>query len=319
MFKPGILTKQQFLALGQERWRSAPYVAYNLLSVGADPGPDDVQVFESLSFALLTSNGTTRTTFRHRFQDLDETATAVMQRLFSASAELRVEDRAVSNGLTSVEWAERLLPLFPGLVYEASDLVLYLLELTLDDGSIYITEANGTPLQYIRPPYVVPLNYLGARRFVVNRMIAALALRRYRRLGLPEHWMSTETGAGYRVRKISFIHPEATSLLSRSERFQFKTRSVFETTAAERAADVVRTMNILNFDYFSEQQLTDAAIAIFRSMRPGGLWIVGRTLQEDFSNHVSLLQHQPEGWKLLERLGQGSEIEALALRTGSGA
>lgn len=314
MYKPGILTKQQFLALGAERWRVAPYVAYNLLDVGAHPTADDVQVFESLSYALLTSNGTTRTTFRNRFHNLDGVATAWMQRLFSTSGNLRLEDRAVSNGLTSVEWAGQLLPLFPGLHYEASDLVLNLLELTVEDGGIYITEANGTPLQYIRPPHVVPLNYPGARRYVVNRMIAAWALRRLRHRDLPSDWPQTEQGPGYRVRKISFIHPEAASLLRRSPRFHFECRSVFEQTPAERTAHAVRTMNILNHEYFSKDQLAAAINAIFHSVQPGGLWVVGRTLQEDFSNHVSLLQREPQGWKLLERIGNGSEVEGLALQ-----
>lgn len=316
MFKPGILTKQQFLALGEQRWRSAPYVAYNLLDVGPNPTADDIQVFESLSFGLHTSNGTFRTTFRNRFTDLDAVAIGWIQRLFPV-IELRVEDRAVSNGLTSVEWAEKLLPLFPELHYEASDIVLQLLELTLASGGIYITEASGVALQYIGPPFVVPLNHVGARRYIVNRAVAAFARRRLQGAGLPADWMNTQEGPGYRVRKIPFIHPEATSLLRRTPSFHFECRSVFEQTPPEQAAHVVRTMNILNYDYFSEQQLAGAAASIFSSLLPGGLWIVGRTMENDFSNHVSLLRRQPAGWELLERIGKGSEIEALALRAGA--
>jgi hypothetical protein len=38
---------------------------------------------------------------------------------------------------------------------------------------------------------------------------------------------------------------------------------------------------------------------------------VGRTLESDFSNHVSFLQKFENGWKLLGRIGKGSEMEQL--------
>jgi hypothetical protein len=314
MLRSGILTKQQFLALGEDRWRSSSYVAYNLLDVGVNPTAEDVQVFESLSFALHTSNGTFRTTFRNRFPDLDALAIGWMQRLFPAGP-MRVEDRAVSHGLTSAEWARKLLPLYPDLQFESSDLMLELLELTLHGNAIYITEANGTPLQYIRPPFVVPLDHPGARRYFLNRAIAAFARHQLRQARLPSNWMETSQGPGYRVRKIPFIHPEAAALLRTDPRFHFACRSVFELTPPERACHVIRTMNILNRDYFSEQRLAEASTSIHGSLRPGGLWIVGRTMEDNFSNHVSLLQRQPTGWEVLERIGKGSEIEALVLQT----
>lgn len=318
MLRRGILTPRQFLALGKERWRSAPYVSYNLLDVGTEPTAEDVEVFESLSFALMTSNGTTRTTFRNRFQDLDHVATAWVQKLYPEGGPLRVEDRAVSNGLTAVEWAAPLLAQFPELHYEASDILLHLLELTLDGAGVYITEANGAPLQYIRPPYVTPLNYPGARRYVLNRAMAMLALRRLKQARLPEHWTQTSAGPGYKVRRIPFIHPEAAALLRTNPRFHFECRSIFDRTPPERAVHVLRTMNILNREYFPEQKLAEACAAMFASTLPGGLWIVGRTLVDDFSNHVSLLRRQPGGWDVLERVGKGSEVEALALATGAG-
>jgi hypothetical protein len=73
-------------------------------------------------------------------------------------------------------------------------------------------------------------------------------------------------------------------------------------------------MNILNRAYFSPEQLAEAASAIFDSLVPGGIWIVGRTMEDDFTNHVSILRRQDEGWEILERIGNGSEMEEAALR-----
>ena len=52
---------------------------------------------------------------------------------------------------------------------------------------------------------------------------------------------------------------------------------------------------------------------IAQSLRPGGIWIVGRTWEHDCSNHVSLLRRSDRGWELLERIGTGWEMEPAAL------
>ena len=313
MFTFGILTKQQYLALPEPRWRAGPRTAYTLLDVGDTPGPDDVELFEGLSFTLRTSNGTFRTTYRNRFEDVDVVAQTWLERRYPRDAVLTVQDRAVSHGLTAVEWAERLQPLFPALRMEASDLLLELVELRLSGGATYIADADGAPLQYIQPPFVVPLQTIGiASRHVVNRWLASRARRRFERLGLPENWAHTPGGAGYTVRRFPYVHPRARSLMRRfPDHFQFVRRSVFDRTP--EACCALRTMNILNRSYFSAEQLREACAAIHASVQPGGIWIVGRTREQDLTNHVSLLGRTPGGWELLERIGEGAEIEDLAL------
>ena len=73
-------------------------------------------------------------------------------------------------------------------------------------------------------------------------------------------------------------------------------------------------MNIFNRSYFSTQQLSDGVDAAFQSIKPGGIWILGRTLEEDLSNHVTFLRRLDQRWEVLERIGKGSEIEDLALQ-----
>jgi hypothetical protein len=59
--------------------------------------------------------------------------------------------------------------------------------------------------------------------------------------------------------------------------------------------------------------MADGAAAVHESLQPGGLWIVGRTLEEDLSNHATFLQRKQSGWEVLERIGKGSEMEPVAL------
>ena len=146
-------------------------------------------------------------------------------------------------------------------------------------------EPSGKPLQYIRPPFVLSACHREPRRYPLNLWLGVWARKRFARLALPEGWMQTDGGPGYRVHRIPCVHPRAAALAARDPRFQFRTRSVFDVTP--QSCDVLRTMNILNRAYFAEEQLESAVNAAFDSLRVGGLWIVGRTWEEDFSNHAT--------------------------------
>jgi hypothetical protein len=309
MLKFGILTPEQFLALGDERWRSVPRVSYNLLDVGDHPTADQIQIFEDISFSLRTSNGTFRTTFRHRFQGVDIAVLRWMQQSYAPDASLRVQDRAVSHGLTTAEWAAGIFTAFPNAHVEGSDLLFHLIELRLDTGEIYIVEPNGTPLQYIKAPFVVQLHHRDSWRYPVNRWVAAHARHRFENLPLPAGWMETSGGPGFSVRRIPYIHPEARALTQEYPNLTFCLHSVFDRTAG--SCQVLRTMNIFNPSYFTREQLLEGVSAVFDSLETGGLWIVGRTLEEDFSNHVTIFRKSDTGWKVMERIGNGWESENL--------
>ena len=88
--------------------------------------------------------------------------------------------------------------------------------------------------------------------------------------------------------------------------------------ATPQGCDVLRTMNILNRAYFAEEQLATAVNAAFDSVRPGGLWIVGRTFEEDLSNNATFFLRREDAWQVLGRHRNGSEIEELALAAPAG-
>jgi hypothetical protein len=81
---------------------------------------------------------------------------------------------------------------------------------------------------HIRPPFVLSVRHREPRRYLLNLWLGARARRRFTRLGLPEGWQQSESGPGYRVRRISCVHPRAAALAARDPRFQVRTRSVFE-------------------------------------------------------------------------------------------
>jgi hypothetical protein len=311
MFGLGIYTREQYMQMGSERRFAGAKVAYNLLRTGENPTADQIRVFEDISFTLRTSNGTFRTTFRNRFEDVDARCIALMQRFFSSDAALKIEDRAVSHGLTSYEWAKRLLPVFPNAGIEASDLMLKLLELSVSKGEVFITEVDGTPLQYIRPPFVVSLHHRESFRNPLRCLISVRARNRFRSLALPPGWADQQQPSGYRVESIPYVHPEAAAFARSDSRLRFERRSVFDRSTVP--SDVLRTMNIFNRDYFPDERLAEGFRAVFDSLRPGGMWIAGRTLEEDFSNHATFFRRGENRWEVADRIGGGWALEEMAL------
>lgn len=311
MLRFGIWTKDQFIKAGERRRRfSGSRVAYSLLNIGENPTSEQIQMFEDISFTLRISDGTCRTTFRNRLQDVDAATIDILKRLYPSDSELCFEDRAVSHGLTSLELARPVFQAFPNSRFEASDKLLYLIQLSLATGETYILEPDGQPLQYIKPPFVVSLAYEESIRFPINRLIAAQARRRLCRLLPNGGRIESIRGDRCQITRINCVHQEALLFSSANPRFQLRTRSVFDITP--NAVHVLRTMNILNKDYFSDSQLRDGLKAAFQSLKLGGVWVLGRTLESDFSNHATFLQKQENGWRILSRIGDGSEIEEYA-------
>lgn len=312
MLRFGIWTQDQFIKARERRRFSGSRVAYTLLNIGENPTSQQIQMFEDICFTLRTSNGTCRTTFRNRLLDVDAATIQILKQLSPSDAELLVEDRAVSHGLTSLELARQVFRAFPNSRFEASDKLLYLVQLSLASGEKYMLEPDGQPLQYIKPPFVVSLAHEESIRFPINRLIAAHARRRLRHFLPNDGRIESVRGDECEINRINCIHPEVLTFISANPRFQLRTRSVFD--ISPNTVHVLRTMNILNKDYFSDSQLRHGAKAAFQSLKLGGVWVVGRTLESDFSNHVTFLQKLESGWKILSHIGNGSEMEEYADR-----
>lgn len=307
----GVLDADTYWAIGERRKYLGVRVAYSLLDVGDELTPRTVKVFEDICFTLRLANGTFRTSFRNRFDDLNQVVERVLRQQFGEGTRLAVQDRAVSHALTSVEWAQSLFGCFPEAVFEASDLLLHLVELRLPDGSRFVAEPDGTVLQAIHAPFVVSMAHPEGRRFPLHGLVRRREQRRLHALALPEGWTEGIDRAGYAVRPLSLVHPEARRMARDDHRFVVTKRSVFDVTP--HACDVLRTVNILNRGYFSDAQLGEGIRAVWASLRPEGIWVVGRTTEGDFRNNASIFKRTDSGWSLVERFGEGSEIEELAL------
>jgi hypothetical protein len=321
MLKFGLTSATDYHGAKRSRWKRR--VSWQLLRTPIPPSAADVTAFEGIVRGLQLSSGVFRTTFRGRFLTLDPHVNRILAELYSADAPLRVEDWAASDCLTSKEWAATLLTEFPHASLEASDLTLYLVEVIHNNES-FIVEPGGQLLQSIRPPFVLNCHPPEPWFLPVNHLLMRASVRRWAAIRdtvgpLPDwslgHCRGDCERPPFRLRQIPLIHPEAEALRRTTSTFTIRRHSVFEPAAVP--CHVIRTMNIFNLSYFSPERLRDGIEAVFASLLPEGVWIVGRTLDDDGRLHTaSILRKSGDCFQLLERTGSGSEIEALALSRG---
>jgi hypothetical protein len=301
------------------------HISFQLLQTSNPATPTEVALFEAIMSNMKLAGGVYRTTFRGRLRDVDCYVNDLLAQRYASEMPLDVHDWAASDCLTSAEWASSLFERFPNSHFQASDLTLFVLEVGLPAGDAFILQREGEPLQYLRAPFVIQLDPPELKVLVLNRILARQARVKLAAikatLSIPADWLEstdvTLTIPPYHLRKLPVIHPDAEALRSRDRRFSIGRHSVF--AALNQPVDIIRSMNIFNRAYFPPERLTAGTRAVWHSLKLGGLWIGGRTWQDDPPAHnVSILEKTVAGFRLIGRLGDGSEIESLALGLNAG-
>jgi hypothetical protein len=319
MLKRGVCRADQYASSGNGAAKENR-IAYQLLNTSIPPSPQEIGLFESITQHLQLSGGVYRTTDSNRFQDLDAFVQPILEKQFSAQEQLLVEDWAASACVTSAEWYRLLVSRFPEVRMVASDLHLHLYEARLETGESFIFETDGKPLQYVKPPFVIPLNRPESYLIPVNRWLQSRAFKRLERLkteGLLDLGKFPAEREEWRqpplvFHKITLIHPQAKELVRSSKQFQIEQHSVFE--ASHRNSHVIRSMNIFNLGYFKAEQLITGARRVWESLRPEGLWVVGRSLGVDkYIHRATVFEKTSSGFRKFAHYAEPAEIEDLVL------
>lgn len=303
-------------------------VSYRLLRTSTPATAGDVEIFDHIVYYLKLAGGVYTTTLAGRFKEFDVWLTQQLNQVFARECPLLIEDWGSSGATTSAEWFPVAQATFPGVRMVASDLNVYLIEASVDNDGVYVLEPGGRPLQYIAPPFV--LKFPEPALFVLNRWMASRARKRLSQLAASagvdlaslefDHADQEIRRPPFVFRRLALANPRARALAAKEPAFQLAQHSVFNPSRLR--PNVIRTMNVLNKEYFSDARLTDAARAVWESLEPGGVWVVGRTMTESpCVHHASILRKTAAGFDMVARYAEKSEVEDLALgmQTGSRA
>jgi hypothetical protein len=318
MYKFGIWRPQN-LANTRTTLGKARQYSYALLRMPVPSTPADIARFETVIRTVRLSSGICRTTYRSRFDDLDVVAQRVLERTYSADQTLDLHDLAASDGLLSIQWADRVYAAFPRARMTASDVTLYFTEAVSRSGEIYILEPSGTPIQYTRPPFVVSMDAPESAAYPLNVLARAWGRRRLKDLrmcsaevrwnGVPDEQVIRR--GGWTFRQIPLVHPTALSH-ARNGRFRIMHADAFRQSPSKY--DVIRVMNLYQPTVFPPGKIHEGLRAALDSLTDGGILIAGRTIEREAQrNDASLFQKLGGRMRVLERLGKGFEFEHLVI------
>jgi hypothetical protein len=294
-------------------------VAYSLLRVPECPGAEDVRRFEAVIPFVRLASGVHRTTRRGRFDDLNTWLCKALLAYMRPSAALEVHDWAVSDALATVEWAQGLFACFSAARVVGSDCFFHLIEVRIREHEIFIFEPDGTPLQFVRPPFVISLAHDERWFYPINRLVRHTALRKanHIRPWIREHGIHFLSDTpmwreGQRAfRALPLLHPEALQFASREQRFSLAIHDAF--TPLTQPCDVLRVMNLYNPGILGKHAVLRGIQSAMQSVRDGGLLLIGRTSKNN-RNDASLFRKRAEKLELISRFGNIWELEELATR-----
>lgn len=287
--------------------------------------PSDEALLDRLYQELVVAGKVHKTTRRDRFCELDTRLMDDLETRFPDATPLRIHDVGASNAITSLQLFRQLSARRPVHVH-ASDWFdcLYFVQVR---GRSWTTvlDADGEPAQYVGHGLVLSalrLKNTEGRRFPVNWLIkrwldrtllpharSALA----QALGGSVTWTSPESRSLPRatVTRLPLMHPECAAALRTTKAFTYGRHDAFQPTT--EVFHCVRALNFLNPGYFDPSQVARGVRACALGLLPGGLLIIGRTMDES-DGHTRATAFVRKGGTLepVWDLNEGSEIRDLA-------
>ncbi len=263
---------------------------------------DIEQMEDNFFFRLRLPNGTKKTTYRHR---LDDVALACNRLLSSTTTPLRLMDVGISSGVTTKEWMDILDGLDRPYCIDAIDLCLYGMIESLGEGFHILRDSSGQALQYEIWGWALANHYGQRIRSRVKRFLPVSLARIAFAIGCLG-WGNREQ----RSEKVSFV----TRGLETSDRLRLHEADIFQIGNLGRTFHMIRAANILNRAYFSNLQLESVVKQLLLCMDIGSYLVVVRTREDMPKNDGTIFIKKAAGnLGIAERFGTGSEIEPIVL------
>jgi hypothetical protein len=299
------------------------YVSLLLLRELAHDPATSADDYDRLAGHACMPNGVWKLTRHGRLSLLDAAVVEVLRHRHPAGNTLTVCDLAASTGATSVDFFRALAPHFD-VRFTASDLYRDVVAVRSRRWPAAIVfDGSGEEIQYVFGPFVLPRAPAESAAYPINHALRAVLRSRLapaaravldsvdlKALGPFE---SVDV-AGYEVVKLPTLTRDTLAAIAARNGFTFEEWNVLEPLPAR--AHVVRAMNILMPEHFSDEARARAIRNCVAAVLPGGLFIVGSSPTAEAATIKASVYAVEEGQLVrLRSLNDGSEIDALVART----
>jgi hypothetical protein len=268
---------------------------------GADPSAETERRFFG---KVLLSNGTWKTTYPDRLDDLNERLFEFLPR----DRELELMDVAVSSGVSTLEWSDQLRAAGINHRLVAGDLEpkAWLtswgrwLAILFDGGNRepLLLELGGLSL-----PVGSPGRLVGRVRPALVPLLRAIA-RRARRVGAG----AATPHRGLVQRPVSLVSPE----LRRRPEIELVRDDITTAGSFAESFDAIRVANLVQPAYFDQPMLGKIMVNLRERLRDGGLLAICRTT-EDGANKATIFRRRGDHFSPEASLNGGSEVAEIVL------
>lgn len=275
--------------------------AFQLFGDGSRPPTYSAELEAAFFRPIRLTNGTFKTTSAGRLGDLNR----LVEQHLPVRRPLSIKDVAVSSGVSTAEWSERLRDRGIEHRMTATDLTISALLVSITDQLRILFDSKGAILQIDMAGYpVYPRISRRLNRWLLglpSRLAGRFAARQLAACIRPRSdWTPSS------VQQLELVTPRLREL-----GIEVKEEDLSDPDTSDERWDVIRAANILNRAYFAPHVLSQMLERLTASLDVGGVLAVCRT-ELDGRNHGSVWRLQPgRSLDLLGRVGQGSEIEDL--------
>lgn len=252
--------------------------------------PRAPQLEDSFFHSLVLRNGTFKTTWHHRLDDLN----VMVEPFLPSGKPLEILDVAVSSGISTVEWLEFL------------DRIGIECHMTAGDAVIDAFLVTAGPLRglFDRTWHLMQLEVRGQavrmpqprRRDRLRFSPLVLLVKAAARLGMPH-------------RALKLVSPSLTA----HPRIDVVEDDILNDRRWPRRFDVLRAANVLNRCYFNDGMLEKMLRNLRSRLAPRGLLIVCRTTEEGRNDATLFRLAEDRSFRKLATLNEGSEVAELVL------
>jgi len=235
---------------------------------------------------IYVASKTSKQTASKRFEDLDIVALKYMQKQQNV-----IHDIAVSNGITSNDW-------FDILVMQNVQFCMYISD---KYARIFVKKGFAERAYDIDKNFI--FGYFGSVLAVDKNIFFPVSKIAYEFLKR----MKNDCVYDY---SLLLFHPQVIKKIT-DKLITNIDYDIFHTKIATKFT-FVRCMNILNKNYFTENQIINAIINIYESLQVEGTLLVGRTISNKY-NTATFFRKLNNRFIILEDINNGSEVKDLIL------
>lgn len=320
MIKFGTITKEELLQgktfFGRKMKVSIPLVLELFHNESSEI--EDYSYFNEIKLG-----GTFKKTVDNRFAAFDEFLINILHEKFDRSNELSVHDMAVSSGVTSVEFYDKLHNSGFPTKFTASDKFTHVFVLNNKKYNYRVVLGPDLEfLQFIFFRFVIDedesgkdvINYF-LMKYVIKHLVP-LAKKNILECGInfDDFLLKTFSTDEFEIARIPLLSKKVINKCTEKSDFRFFRHDIFKETS--ESFDVVRAMNILNLAYFDRNQISIIRNNIFNKLNENGLFIVGRTPDDgDNETRASVFVKKDQGLHLLADYHGGSEVREIILNS----